>query len=119
MTITLDYYGDQITLTTEHSASSYGQPVAIYKGEAYGPEDITPRDPYPAGMEWLSEVPQASRRMADMVAQAISNAGGHDALAELLGCFSRRECDDLAIESSQVTVWEHSAECRAIQQFTA
>lgn len=27
-------------LTDEHSASSYGQPVLVYEGRAYGPADI-------------------------------------------------------------------------------
>lgn len=29
-------------LTTEHSASSYGLPVLLIGGEAYGPHDILP-----------------------------------------------------------------------------
>ena len=27
-------------LTTEHSASSYGRPVLVYEGEAFGPGDV-------------------------------------------------------------------------------
>lgn len=30
---------DGAILTDEHSASSYGQPVLVYKGRAYGPAD--------------------------------------------------------------------------------
>lgn len=29
-------------LTTEHAASSYGQPVAVFEGVAYGPAEIGP-----------------------------------------------------------------------------
>jgi hypothetical protein len=31
-----------IILTTEHAASSYGVPVLVIEGEAYGPADMTP-----------------------------------------------------------------------------
>jgi len=41
MTILLS---DRITLTDEHSASSYGQPVAIIDGKPYGPHDQVPGD---------------------------------------------------------------------------
>ena len=42
-----------IQLTTEHSASSYGIPVAVVEGQAYGPGDNIERanDPLP----WLHE----------------------------------------------------------------
>lgn len=33
---------DTITLTTAHAASSYGRPVLVIDGEAYGPADMTP-----------------------------------------------------------------------------
>ncbi len=33
---------DTITLTTAHSASSYGVPVLVIDGAAYGPQDVTP-----------------------------------------------------------------------------
>ena len=31
-----------VTITDEHSASSYGVPVAVVEGEAYGPNDLLP-----------------------------------------------------------------------------
>ena len=31
------------TLTTDHAASSYGQPVLVYEGTAYGPGDVIAR----------------------------------------------------------------------------
>lgn len=37
-------------LTTDHAASSYGQPVLVCDGEAYGPADVLP---FPEGMEFL------------------------------------------------------------------
>jgi hypothetical protein len=37
-----------VTLTTAHAASSYGRPVAVIDGEAYGPADVTP-DGAPVG----------------------------------------------------------------------
>lgn len=33
---------DTLTLTTAHAASSYGRPVLVIDGEAYGPADLTP-----------------------------------------------------------------------------
>lgn len=33
---------DTLTLTTAHAASSYGKPVLLLDGEAYGPADMTP-----------------------------------------------------------------------------
>lgn len=33
---------DALTLTTAHAASSYGRPVLVIEGEAYGPGDMTP-----------------------------------------------------------------------------
>ena len=33
---------DSLTLTTNHAASSYGRPVLVIGGEAYGPADMTP-----------------------------------------------------------------------------
>lgn len=44
--------GDVIVLTTDHATSSYGQPVAIFQGVAYGVSDVPPgEDPLP----WLRE----------------------------------------------------------------
>lgn len=31
-----------VIITNEHSASSYGMPVAVVEGEAYGPNDLLP-----------------------------------------------------------------------------
>ncbi len=44
--------GNEITITMEHAASSYGQPVALYQGEAYGVMDMPPGEE-PLG--WLME----------------------------------------------------------------
>jgi hypothetical protein len=32
----------ELLLTTEHAASSYGVPVAVIDGQAYGPADVVP-----------------------------------------------------------------------------
>ena len=49
-------------LTTDHAASSYGQPVLVYRstGEAYGPGDIL--KPYPSFD--LAPAAYAVRRLA-------------------------------------------------------
>ena len=33
---------ETITLSTAHAASSYGRPVLLIEGAAYGPADMTP-----------------------------------------------------------------------------
>ena len=33
-------FGEPARLTTEHAASSYGQPVLVWQGEAYGLGDL-------------------------------------------------------------------------------
>lgn len=45
--------GEQITLTNERAESSYGIPVAVFNGAAYGPADSIPFGP--AEMAWLEE----------------------------------------------------------------
>ena len=35
-----ELFGEPAKLTTEHAASSYGQPVLVWRGEAYGPGDL-------------------------------------------------------------------------------
>ncbi|MFZ2358724.1 MAG: hypothetical protein WA040_05215 [Anaerolineae bacterium] len=37
-----DWQPDTITLTTAHSASSYGVPVLVIDGDVYGPDDLLP-----------------------------------------------------------------------------
>ena len=50
-------------LTTDHAASSYGQPVLVRDGMAYGPADTLP---FPEGMEFLASA--AGEWVADKVA---------------------------------------------------
>ena len=38
----IEYEGEVILLTTKHSSSCYGMPVAIIKGECYGQNDLMP-----------------------------------------------------------------------------
>ena len=40
----MNYKGHEIELTTNHAASSYGIPVLVIDGEAYGPADETPME---------------------------------------------------------------------------
>jgi len=41
MTATLQHRGTEtITVTTDHAASSYGQPVLTIGGQAHGPDDL-------------------------------------------------------------------------------
>jgi hypothetical protein len=40
----MNYKGHAIKLTTDHAASSYGIPVLVIDGEAYGPADETPME---------------------------------------------------------------------------
>lgn len=39
MTLTIAYSGETFELTTDHAASSYGQPVCLVNGQVYGPCD--------------------------------------------------------------------------------
>ncbi len=40
MNASFTYNGETNLLTTEHAASSYGQPVLVIDGQVYGPGDI-------------------------------------------------------------------------------
>ena len=51
ITIPATEYSSEIVLTTEHASSSYGQPVAVIAGQAYGPEDELRFEP---PLEWLA-----------------------------------------------------------------
>lgn len=42
MRIELTINGKLVEITNEHPASSYGQPVAVFDGKAYGPNDNLP-----------------------------------------------------------------------------
>ena len=50
---------ESITLTTAHAASSYGVPVLVIDGQAYGPADMTP-----AGITAADLVQKWARRFA-------------------------------------------------------
>jgi hypothetical protein len=55
--ITIEGSGDPIIITTENSSSSYGIPVAIIEGQAYGPGD------QPTAKEILHEIKHAKEFM--------------------------------------------------------
>jgi hypothetical protein len=50
------------TLTTDHAASSYGLPVLVCDGEAYGPGDILPSGESAA--EWVTRWMRSPGRTA-------------------------------------------------------
>lgn len=57
----------RITLTTEHAASSYGQPVALIRGQAYGRADVYGGQPVAALVRAWADGPRRSaeqRRLA-------------------------------------------------------
>ena len=61
---------DTIILTTTHAASSYGVPVLVIDGEAYGPADMTPAGIIAADLvqEWAArfeEPHNPGRRLED------------------------------------------------------
>lgn len=72
MSVTLNYCDETMTLATEHSASSYGIPVLVIDGEAYGPADHMPQGKGELG--WLA--PMETAAMA--VTVAARNAGMRD-----------------------------------------
>lgn len=62
--------GEQMTLTDEHPASSYGVPVLVTAdGTAYGPDDHLPRGPH----AW--RVVDASRIVADIPHDGSAESG--------------------------------------------
>lgn len=54
---------ESITLTTAHAASSYGRPVLLIDGVAYGPADLVP----PAGVPAAELVWSWAERFAGIV----------------------------------------------------
>jgi hypothetical protein len=78
---------DSITLTTAHAASSYGRPVLVIDGEAYGPADLTPTGQPAAHIvtEWtarfIAPLPPEVRELllrSDYEEAAIKSRGGAD-----------------------------------------
>ena len=66
-----------ITLTTDHPASSYGVPVALIDGEAYGPSDILRHGEFASVFigRW-SLLPERTSDELDMVRRFLAPAGG-------------------------------------------
>ena len=73
-----------ITLTRDHAASSYGKPVAVINGQAYGPDDVydglpvsayvivnidPTRADYDDMMSFLSQSPTAYQQAVESVAR--------------------------------------------------
>lgn len=53
-----------ITLTTEHAASSYGSPVMLAHGQVFGPRDQYHGDPADSVMSYFSESARKTVLMA-------------------------------------------------------
>ena len=129
--------GDEAKISTEHSASSYGQAVLIWQGEAYGPGDVLPEGEYPAELEWLRDEPKPTRWAWRIVQDALSRYHPHGESYDgpeqqqrnELGCIWHPPvCGDSQAwtmdgpESSELNLpahWEHSPECELIRQFIA
>lgn len=78
---------ESITLTVAHAASSYGHPVLVIDGEAYGPADMTPAGQPAAHIvtEWaarfIATLPAEVRELllrGDYEEAAINSRGGAD-----------------------------------------
>lgn len=78
---------ETLTLTTAHAASSYGRPVLVIDGEAYGPADMTPEGEPAAHIvtEWaarfIATLPAEVRELllrSDYEEAAIKSRGGAD-----------------------------------------
>jgi hypothetical protein len=54
------------SITNEHSASSYGQPVLVIDGQAYGPGDLVPDD---------LGIPATARAMIEALESSASRPG--------------------------------------------
>ena len=67
--ITMQYADETLTLTTDHAASSYGIPVLVINGNAYGQLDRMPEGKGELG--WLGPMETAEQA----VAVAARNAG--------------------------------------------
>lgn len=98
---------DTLTLTTAHAASSYGRPVLVIEGEAYGPADLTP-----AGVTGAELVNAWAARFAGQGLQdgaaILSQLAGLTApdRALLLGILGRL-CE---VEAAEQANWQDPAE---------
>lgn len=69
---------DTLTLTTNHAASSYGRPVLVLDGQAYGPADMTPAG-VPAGelvTTWAAHFVATLPREVQAIYMRPEGAGG-------------------------------------------
>jgi hypothetical protein len=87
----------EVLLTTDHAASSYGVPVLLIDGQAYGPGDILPSGDLAAAYvgRW-SLLPGRTREDLDAVARFMAGALGSRAdVAQMAG-----------VDANTVNVWE-------------
>jgi len=105
--------GEEITITTEHAASNYNQPVTVIDGEAYGVGDIAPALAPSGELDWLNQVPHVEETIADLLRRGVRNAHTvcDDNIA--IGEQNRLGCTRTAVG------WLHSDDCRTVRTMTA
>jgi hypothetical protein len=79
--ITMQYAEELLTLTTEHAASSYGIPVLVIDGNAYGRLDRMPEGKGELG--WLG--PMETAEQAVTVAARNAGISDHPMVQAFLG----------------------------------
>lgn len=119
----LNIKGYECELTMAHSASSYGRPVVLIEGRAYGPSDLLPEEPAPAWLEELvadlrlAGLPAGERRIGPLLAAMWRDAHAFPGDApNTFGCetpVTGGDCIDGYVFGS----WRHSADCRLMARF--
>ena len=107
--------GRDARITTEHAASSYGMPVLVIDGQAYGPGDILPNPPGDP-LDFLHE----PARVAVLVAKArLHNEDGSSPLGcTATQCGGHAECSRGEAECDCGELhWAHSTRCNHLSRF--
>ena len=111
MTITMTHpHSEDLTLTTEHSQSSYGMPVLVYQGTAYGPGDLLPAAPgwMGGGQQYAWHVVLARRQYVH----------DHGAAEMMLGCSEvGGAIPEYPRPGHAPRHWEHGDACQAIGRY--
>ena len=98
------HIGKDITITTDHAMSSYGQPVAVIDGVAYGPGDML--------VEWG----KWSRKDPQPVWVIVNSAhtSYHTQSATAGSPCNLYGCQHVSAEEGQ---WRHTDGCNLVHQF--